>query len=183
MNYRNNPGASNQQNEAHGGIRQVEDPHKTFGAKSSGFHFSGGVPNGTQVLLPDTAQDLLPITSDTSSGLVETPAATKAGGFSLANLGEIKGFVDRIGGIDGILTTVTKVQKVMSSVSQMAPLVKVIFGSFGKKSAADSDADDGGEWRPKRRKRRKTGTGGGSSNKGGGGGRNRRPRTPTTKRR
>lgn len=105
------------------------------------------------------------VMSDPTAGVSElTTVPAKAGGFSLANLSEIKGYIDRMGGIDGILSTVTKVQKVMSSVSQMAPLVKVLMGSFGKKSAAASGDDSGsGEWRPKRRKRTKTSpsTGGG----------------------
>ncbi|MOA43004.1 hypothetical protein D3C78_1651130 [compost metagenome] len=107
-----------------------------------------------------------------------TSGSSKASGFSLANLGEIKGFVDRIGGLDGILSTMTKVQKVVSSVTQMAPLVKVLMGSFGKKSATVSEdtlADDG-EWRPKRRRRRKSGSGTGKGNSG-----NRR--RPTKRRR
>lgn len=72
----------------------------------------------------------------------------------MPSLTDIKGFVDRIGGLDGILTTVGKVQKVVSSVSQMAPLVKVILGSF-KKDAGDDASDDGLEFVPKKRKRRK----------------------------
>lgn len=86
--------------------------------------------------------------------MVETTAPAKAGGFSMPSLTEIKGFVDRIGGLDGILTTVGKVQKVVSSVSQMAPLVKVILGSFKKDSGSDA-VDDSIEYVPKKRKRRK----------------------------
>lgn len=111
------------------------------------------------------AQDILPVVvPDTAAELIESTTSTKASGFSLANLGEIKGYIDRLGGIDGILTTVTKVQKVMSSVSQMAPLVKVLMGSFGKKSK-ESDDDDSDEWKPKRRKRRKPRAGSGSGKK------------------
>ncbi len=76
----------------------------------------------------------------------------------MPSLTEIKGFVDRIGGLDGILTTVGKVQKVVSSVSQMAPLVKVILGSFKKDSGSDA-ADDDIEVVPKKRKRRRKPTG------------------------
>ncbi|MNH31968.1 hypothetical protein D3C79_923810 [compost metagenome] len=116
------------------------------------------------------AQNLLPaVIPENVTDTVETAAgSSKASGFSLANLGEIKGFVDRIGGLDGILSTMTKVQKVVSSVTQMAPLVKVLMGSFGKKSATVSDdnlADDG-EWRPKRRRRRKPSGGTGKGNSG-----------------
>jgi hypothetical protein len=103
-------------------------------------------------------EDSLPVVVPaTAAELVETTTPAKAGGFNMPSLNEIKGFVDRIGGLDGILSTVGKVQKVVSSVSQMAPLVKVLMGSF-KKDAGDS-SDDGIEVVPKKRKRRKKPTG------------------------
>ncbi|CAM4425325.1 hypothetical protein FHS16_003724 [Paenibacillus endophyticus] len=168
MNYRNNPGSGSQQYDWHGGHRQAQaQPSKSSGAKSSGFSFGGDLPTMPPAAPEPSAQDILPaVLPEASADVVETPASTKASGFSLASLGEIKGFVDRIGGIDGILTTVTKVQKVMSSVSQMAPLVKVLMGSFGKKSSSSSEDDDEGEWKPKRRKRRKPTSGSGSGNNG-----------------
>ncbi|NIK77995.1 hypothetical protein FHS15_003133 [Paenibacillus castaneae] len=165
MNYRNNSsGTGNQHYNGHGGYRAGEGPpHKSMGAKSGGFNFGANLPSMPPMTPPPPGQDILPVVlPEKAADLVDstTPAKT---GFSLASLGEIKGYLDRLGGIDGILSTVTKVQKVMSSVSQMAPLVKVLMGSF-KKSSSDSDDDDG-EWKPKRRKRRKprTGTGSGKS--------------------
>ncbi|MDQ6422527.1 hypothetical protein RB620_24150 [Paenibacillus sp. LHD-117] len=93
--------------------------------------------------------------------LIGAPPKPSGGGFSLANLTkyanltEIKGLVDRMGGLDGILSTVTKVQKVVSGVSQMAPLMKVFMGSFGKKSSSSEGGNEGsGISRPKARKRR-----------------------------
>jgi hypothetical protein len=162
VNYRNNPGTGNQQNDWHGGQRLAQDPFsKSSGAKSSGFNFGGNLP--TMPPATQQAQDILPVVvPDSTAELIESTTSTKGSGFSLANLGEIKGYIDRLGGIDGILTTVTKVQKVMSSVSQMAPLVEVLMGSFGKKSSSDSDDDDKDEWKPKRRKRRKPSSGSGS---------------------
>lgn len=92
-----------------------------------------------------------------------TPAAAKASGFSLASLGgnikDLQGIVERMGGLDGILSTVQKVQKVVSSVQQMAPLIKVLAGSIGKKGAAattatlDEEAFESAA--PKRKKSRK----------------------------
>lgn len=116
-----------------------------------------------------SSQSLLPaVVPPQQHSLMEVnPQATSqaGGGFSLANqlsklpnLTEIKGFVDRMGGIDGILTTVTKVQKVVSSVTQMAPMVKVLFGSFGKKSASSSDSNSIVQ-NPRRRRRRRSGSG------------------------
>ncbi|MBD2868943.1 hypothetical protein [Paenibacillus arenilitoris] len=174
MNYRNNPGPGNQRyGMPHGSHRQQGPfpPSKSFGAKSGGFpgansggfHIGGELPTMPPAG-PMYGQELLPAVHPNSTEVSElTSAPSKGGGFSLANLSELKGLVDRMGGLDGILSTVTKVQKVMSSVSQMAPLVKVLLGSFGKKSKADSDDDSESiEWKPKRRrKRRKTGKGGG----------------------
>ncbi len=157
MNFYNNPGTGN-----HSYYRQEHrqgNPAKSFGAKSSGLQSTG-----TGELPAAPVQDVLPavIPEAVQTETDAQPATTtKASGFSLANLGEIKGFVDRMGGIDGILTTVTKVQKVVSSVSQMAPLVKVILSSFGKKSEDSSDDDDIEETRPKRKRRRKPGGGAG----------------------
>ncbi|WP_424766976.1 hypothetical protein [Paenibacillus sp. sgz302251] len=166
MNYRNNPGNGNQHNDWDSGHLQAQGPpSKSLGAKSGGFNFGGNFP----AMPPEGltfSQDMLPaIIPESTNQLVETTATSKTGGFSLASLGEIKSFVDRMGGIDGILSTVQKVQKVMSSVSQMAPLVKVLMGSF-KKPAKNADEEDTPEWRPKRRKRRKTGSASGTASGG-----------------
>lgn len=118
-----------------------------------------------------TPINLSPTAPTTTADLVET--AKESGGFSLGNsLNDIKGFVDRIGGIDGIVSTMTKVQKVVSSVSQMAPLIKVLAGSFGKKGASAAIAEDDNEGSPPRRRKRRR-TGGGAS---GASGQRRRPR-------
>ncbi|MFX3636372.1 MAG: hypothetical protein ACE3L7_10000 [Candidatus Pristimantibacillus sp.] len=109
-------------------------------------------------LSPVQIQETLPVVIPaTAAELVEAAAPAKAGGFSLPNLGELKGFVDRLGGIDGILSSITKVQKVVSSVTQMAPLVKVLMGSFKKDSSTDDDVEE--KVVPKRRKRRKPASG------------------------
>jgi len=68
----------------------------------------------------------------------EKKPASSSGGFSLAsltkyaNVDELKGLVDRFGGLEGILSTVTTVQKVVSTVGQIAPMVKVVTGVLGK---------------------------------------------------
>ncbi|CAM4488823.1 tyrosine protein kinase [Paenibacillus tarimensis] len=125
------------------------------GAPGAGFPF-GGTP------VPDSESPNLPAVIPSADA---APTGGK-GGFSLANLGELKGLIDRMGGLDGILGTMTKVQKLFSNVQQMAPMLKLLMGSIGKKSAASvlSD-DDEGEWRPSRRRRRRktrrrSGTGG-----------------------
>ncbi|MEC0269738.1 aminotransferase [Paenibacillus anseongense] len=72
------------------------------------------------------------------------------------NMKQISGFVERMGGIDGILGTMGKVQKFMSSFQQMAPMVKTIFGALGKGKVASGDSVE--VFRPKRKRRKKSGT-------------------------
>jgi hypothetical protein len=109
--------------------------------------------------VPIQQEESLPVVIPaTAAEMVETTTPAKAGGFTMPSMTEIKGFVDRLGGLDGILSTVGKVQKVVSSVSQMAPLVKVLMGSFKKDSSSDT-SDDDVEVVPKKRKRRKKPTG------------------------
>ncbi|WP_342416672.1 tyrosine protein kinase [Paenibacillus sp. FSL R10-2782] len=106
--------------------------------------------------------------SITESAAVVTadPASAKGGLLgslgSLSNLNEIKGFIDRMGGIDGIVATLGKVQKVMSSVQQFAPMAKLIMGSLpglGKsasKNSATGIAQELDEYTPPRPRRKKT---------------------------
>lgn len=74
------------------------------------------------------------------------------------NLKQISGFVERMGGIDGILGTMGKVQKFMSTFQQMAPMVKTILGSIGK-GKVNSSADLEEILRPKRKRRKKSSSG------------------------
>ncbi|MGU3472826.1 hypothetical protein ACLBWT_16980 [Paenibacillus sp. D51F] len=125
--------------------------------------------------MPSSSPSLMPSGPATSIGPLATleaaaPAA-KGGLFSLDKLSDIKGFVDRIGGLDGILGTMTKAQKIIGSFQQMAPLMKVMMGSFGKKGSDKSKLvnleDD--DWKPskKRRKNKKRRPSGSRKRKGG----------------
>jgi hypothetical protein len=60
-------------------------------------------------------------------------AGAGKGGFSL---GELKGMIDRMGGIDGVINGVTKMQKFVGVMTQMAPLIRVFFGKGGKAKAS-----------------------------------------------
>jgi hypothetical protein len=60
------------------------------------------------------------------------------GGFNFA---ELKAMVDRMGGIDGVITTMGKFQKFMGIMSQMAPLLRVFMGKGSKAVAAGADTD------------------------------------------
>lgn len=88
---------------------------------------------------------------------VETPASSS--GFSLANLGELKGMIDRFGGIDGIVNGIGKMQKVVGGFQQMAPMMKLVMGILpfgkGKKSSSLADKDYEEYSPPRSRKRRK----------------------------
>ncbi|MCR2804530.1 tyrosine protein kinase [Paenibacillus soyae] len=160
----NHGGAGRHPNHAHGQVpyqlsRPYTGPDGMYGQNPPNVHISQTPASPS--MLPAIVPPQLP----------ETPAKK---GFSLsnltsmANLNEIKGFVDRMGGIDGILSTVTKVQKVVGSISQMAPMVKVLFGSFGKKSIAQDDENNVERKPASRRKRRRTGTGSGRPKNAGG---------------
>jgi hypothetical protein len=86
-------------------------------------------------------------------------AAAKAGGFSLASLGDLKGVIDRMGGIDGIVSSMGKFQKVMTGVQQMAPMIKLMMGSFGKgKTKGATEEGDGLYYTPTKHRRKKSST-------------------------
>jgi len=88
---------------------------------------------------------------------VEAPASSS--GFSLANIGELKGMIDRFGGIDGIMNGIGKMQKVVGGFQQMAPMMKLVMGILpfgkGKKSSSVADKDYEEYSPPRSRKRRK----------------------------
>lgn len=104
--------------------------------------------------------------TETALALPAAEASTaKAGGLlgglgnlgSLANMEQLKGIVDRMGGIDGIVNTMGKVQKVMQGFSQMAPMVKLVMGGFGKGKGSGAGElaaeEDAALYSPKRRKK------------------------------
>lgn len=118
-----------------------------------------------------------PVASESSSlpAAAEGGAAKQAGGFSLPNLGDLKGIVDRLGGIEGILATMGKVQKVMQTFQQFAPMAKLVTGLLpgGKGSKLQGGGGRLDEYKPPRRRRGKGGSGN-SSRKG-----KARRKTPT----
>ncbi|HIW34761.1 MAG TPA: hypothetical protein IAA29_18450 [Candidatus Paenibacillus intestinavium] len=109
-------------------------------SQHSGYSTTSNIQNATS-----TSQATLP--AATSTALVETPPKPSSSGFSLAslakyaNVDELKGLVDRFGGLDGILSTVTTVQKVVSTVGQIAPMVKIFAGTMGKKGAESATTE------------------------------------------
>ncbi|WP_244209114.1 aminotransferase [Paenibacillus ferrarius] len=87
------------------------------------------------------------------------------------NLKQIAGFVERMGGIDGIIGSMGKVQKFMNTFQQMAPMVKTLFASIGK-GKVNSSKEVEEIFKPKRKRRKKSGAArgkqGGSRSKVGG---------------
>ncbi|GAB2673700.1 hypothetical protein ACFQWB_09635 [Paenibacillus thermoaerophilus] len=70
------------------------------------------------------------------------------GSFSMA---DVQNFMQRMGGIEGIVDKVGKAQRVLQSVSQMAPMIKIIFGLFGK----DDKEEETEETKPPRKRKRR----------------------------
>lgn len=81
----------------------------------------------------------------------EAPSKSGSGLLGNFNIGQIKQVIDRMGGIEGVLSTVTKVQKVMQSVQQIAPMLKLLIPKSAAKTAADEEED--WEYRPRRRRK------------------------------
>ncbi|MBR2565990.1 MAG: tyrosine protein kinase [Paenibacillus sp.] len=174
------------------GTRQRPASHGHRQARTSAYAPNGSVPrslNETQIqpMYPGVdlqypgfaeveASGLVPYGQGASSGGIygsavpvsavtpaPAPASSGSSGFSLANLGELKGMIDRFGGIDGIMNGVAKMQKVVGGIQQMAPMMKLVMGilPFGKNknTSAEADADYEEYSQPKSRKRRKKTTG------------------------
>jgi hypothetical protein len=97
-----------------------------------------------------------------------TPASTNP--LSGINFQQIKTFVDRMGGVDGVIGAMTKAQKFFGTFQQMAPMFKVLFNSFGSK-VKSTDRDFRGPQSRRRRRRRKSGS---TANKGTGSRRTRK---------
>jgi len=105
------------------------------------------IPETTPAAI-DAASSVVPY-ADPSFTPVTAVASKSKFPFSL---GDIKGFIDRMGGIDGIVSTVSKVREVMQSVSQIAPVVKMMADVLlpGKKKKKNDD-----DWTPTKRRRRR----------------------------
>ena len=120
------------------------------GNPQQGSHY--GLPPGQELYGPGTQPP---------GGNMPVPAQqqekSSSAPFGLGNLPikDIKAFVDRMGGIEGIMNTVNKMNSVMKNVQQMAPMIKLLMGSFFKAKTTDSTPSGGG----RRRRRRYTSTG------------------------
>ena len=123
------------------------------------FGAPGGLPGGAPGFAPyygpeglaGTAEIIPPVSAAASAAPAAAAAAAAKTGFSLAQLGDLKGLIDRVGGIDGIVNSVGKFQKVMTGMQQIAPMFK-LFAGLGK---GKTNSSNDGEYRPRRRKKSK----------------------------
>lgn len=162
------PGHPPQSGDAYPGIGDYIGPTAdpvagTVGGPAGGT-FSGSVSG------PVAGPVASPVTAPVTGSVYGSPAPYFPGfGGGKAgipfNLAELKTFVDRMGGLDGILNTFGKMQRLFSTVQQMAPLVRLL---LNRKNAAEKEDEEEEEMvdQPPRRRRR-------SGNRGGG--RRRRP--------
>lgn len=110
---------------------------------------NAGYPVETYGYVPQEFGQQLPAVSQPSGG-----GSGLLGNF---NLKDIKTVIDRMGGIDGIISTVGKVQKIVGSIQQMQPIIKMLLSLMPGKSKVNADTDEvEEEWsKPRRRRRRR----------------------------
>lgn len=128
------------------------NPHLPSGHTSSIKQFQGNPYTPATAFYDGSSQipsEPAATTTQSSSPLANFNLSSLA---KYANVDELKGLVDRFGGLDGILATVTKVQKVMSTVGQIAPMAKVFTGLMGKKPSNNEQAQQTSTYVPARRK-------------------------------
>jgi hypothetical protein len=65
------------------------------------------------------------------------------------NLGQLKTFIDRMGGLDGILNTIGKMQRLFGTMQQLAPLMRLLLAKKSSTPDAEEDAEP-----PRRRRKR-----------------------------
>ncbi|GAA0136907.1 hypothetical protein YSY43_37480 [Paenibacillus sp. YSY-4.3] len=152
-------------------------PHRSISPSPYTNYYPGVIPYETTLTNTAEASALVPYAPPAAAGETTVlPAASagagagagaakSGGGFSLPNMGDLKGIVDKLGGIDGILATMGKVQKAMQTVQQFAPMAKLITGLLPGGKGAKGGGNKLDEYRPRRRRRSK-GSGRKSSRKG-----------------
>lgn len=109
------------------------------------YYGQGGV-------IPGIGQQATPFFPTGQDSLQQiTPQPESSSLLSGFNFKDIKGFVDRMGGIEGVMSTLTKVQNTMKTFQQMAPMLKLLIPKLGGAQSASVDDDDGYYRRRRRR--------------------------------
>ena len=119
----------------HGGY-PPEGPYQNYGYP---------VPVDPQTPYPEQQYGQLPPQQGTGTG----GGGFLGGGRAGQMVGELQNFINRMGGIDGILSTVGKMQKLMSTVQQITPMLSLLLKKKG--TGSDLSADT-----PRRRSTRRT---------------------------
>jgi len=83
---------------------------------------------------------------------VAQPASSNP--FANFSFKDIKGFVDRMGGIEGVMGALTKVQKTMQTFQQMAPMLKLLIPKLGGGATSASLDEDAIAYYRRRRRRK-----------------------------
>ena len=133
--------------------RQNVPEIRSFGPyPGAGLGGTGYPPYGFGAPMFGQQQQALPPASGTSGG------GAAPGLFGNFNLKDIKTVVDRMGGIDGIISTMGKVQKIVSSIQQMQPMLRLLFSMLPGKAKTTDLEEDSDSWtpQPKRRRKRKS---------------------------
>ncbi len=142
MTYNGNPNARDGQPPVH-----AQSYNTNYGGPSvpdaGGFNPAGNLPTPYQ----PPAQVVSPA----------TPAAGARASSLLGNLPlkDIKGWIDRMGGVEGIMNTVNKMSRIAQTFQQMSPMIKLLMSNFLKKrDSTDKFNEDYKEYRRRRKRNR-----------------------------
>ncbi|WP_051217401.1 hypothetical protein [Paenibacillus assamensis] len=115
-------------------------------------------PNNNPAPITPPTTEVIPYQAPEAAVTPAAPAdTTTPSKKSNFNIGDIKGFIDRMGGIDGLVSTMQKVQKVVQGFQQIAPVAKLLVGSFasGKSKNKDEDSEEMFYTPPKKRPKKR----------------------------
>ncbi|BBI35691.1 hypothetical protein [Cohnella abietis] len=96
---------------------------------SSGFFGQDQFP-GIEQTIPSSPEVINPTVIPAKTAV--TPATKSSLPFNISNLSDIKGIVERMGGIEGVMANLGKFQKFMATMQQIAPMIKLFMGNKGK---------------------------------------------------
>ncbi len=93
-----------------------------------------GLDNSSS-LIPSQNQGS-PLSVPVDSGSLMNPGNNIVNAFKGLPIDQVKNIVNRMGGIQGIVESMGKMQTLFASFQQMAPMLKLLFSSFGSKKAS-----------------------------------------------
>jgi hypothetical protein len=141
-----NPVKPNQQ------VYTRQDPFFSDGLIEPPSYYNAGYQGQTYPGITPYNNYYSPVTPSDSTALSTTPSPS--GSFPF-NFGQIKGIIDRMGGIDGLMGHITKFQKIVQSIQQLSPMLKLLLGAKAR-TAGQQDRNRLGS--PVRRSRSSTTT-------------------------